>query len=482
MNQNMNQNMSKDKCKKNNGINSNVKRSDFIRLILLVMVVCFGFSCNGSLLVADDTLPSTTSNTDTTTATTSESTFNPQYTIEGIECQGNEKTKCATIASEYYQNAGEQVNFEEIQNAKLRLDAKGFFDNVDISLKKGNLRGNVIVLIKVVEGKDIKWNLSAFHASSYTVRNKDTGNFSTLRAGVSNLNFLGKGKILSANLTFARANSSYDHQGDYSHYTFSYQGYWLTPSLTYSDPHLFDSKKWFSNFNLISKFSSVSTTQTEYYYLPYEDTKQKRIAINIESNLELGMRFADFSYLSLEYLYKRWHGDFGNGSDHSTYFHYGWNSENDHLIPTEGSSLLTSILIYNNHNKFFKIERTLDIYSNYTKHYAVTEKDILSFQFSNNLYLRYLGQSGVHNEIELLPTIGCKYTNIFKKDYDGGYNFKNAAWYVNPSLSFDISNTGRTTKDLRPTSYSLEGGVILDTPSWVVKASLMLALSYPQDV
>ncbi|MBF0360619.1 MAG: hypothetical protein HQK49_06390 [Oligoflexia bacterium] len=447
-----------------------IKGIDLLRLLLLIVVVFLWLG--GSSQVMATATATATATVTATTDTAADVEFNPRYVIEGVECEGNKKTKCPVISHEYYQSVGENVDFDEIQNAKLRLDARGLFDDVDISLKKGSLRGNVIVVIKVEEGTDIKFALNAGYGRGYEIRKKyfednkkmeKTYEGTYLEGKVSDLNFLGKGKILSATVL---VSSSKSYPNDYYVNKLRYTN--VSPSVLYTDPHLLDSKKWFLNFGLGS------------YYSKYRVDGYIRGAseLGLTNNFELGWRFADFSYISLEQNLQWVHriSRVGQG----IYFHYGWNSENDHIIPTEGSVLSTGVKLYDNYMRYFKIGKYLDIYSNYIKHHALNQTNILSFQFANNFSLRYFEGGDTHDEIELMPSLGCKYTNIFKRDFGESAEFKSAAWYINPTLRFNITNTGRTTREWRPTSYALDGGIIMDTSSWTVKLSLMLELSYPQ--
>lgn len=72
-------------------------------------------------------------------------------TVEDIRCKGNASTKCSFILGFLHLSAGDPLNEEEIQNAKLRLSSLPDFVSVQIYLDKGSAKGRAIVVIEVVE-------------------------------------------------------------------------------------------------------------------------------------------------------------------------------------------------------------------------------------------------------------------------------------------------------------------------------------------
>ena len=79
--------------------------------------------------------------------------FEPSYTLEGIEVRGNHKTKTALILREVGLHTGDVVsaNDARVGLARLRLLALGFFLDVHLSLVKGAERGHASLVVEVEE-------------------------------------------------------------------------------------------------------------------------------------------------------------------------------------------------------------------------------------------------------------------------------------------------------------------------------------------
>jgi outer membrane protein assembly factor BamA len=79
--------------------------------------------------------------------------FEPSYTLEGIEVRGNHKTKTALILREVGLHNGDVVsaNDARVGLARLRLLALGFFLDVHLSLVKGAERGHASLVVEVEE-------------------------------------------------------------------------------------------------------------------------------------------------------------------------------------------------------------------------------------------------------------------------------------------------------------------------------------------
>jgi outer membrane protein insertion porin family len=90
------------------------------------------------------------------------------YTLEGIEVRGNTKTSTRVVLRYVPFEPGDAVNVDApaLELARFRLLGTGFFRSVDFSLKKGSQRGQVILVIDLVERptiviNDISLGLSA---------------------------------------------------------------------------------------------------------------------------------------------------------------------------------------------------------------------------------------------------------------------------------------------------------------------------------
>jgi len=149
-------------------------------------------------------------------------------TIEDIVCTGNASTDCEFIRDHVFLSAGDLLNEDELQNAKIRLGVVPNFSTSEIRLKKGSERGKVIVEIEVHERSPLATETSfgtAFQNSSLSQR---------LAGKVSHQNLFGKGKRADFLVDSKIPIGSSEHRLQAFH-----------SRLQYLDPHLFDSKKYF---------------------------------------------------------------------------------------------------------------------------------------------------------------------------------------------------------------------------------------------
>ena len=138
-----------------------------------------------------------------------------KYYIEKIEIVGNIKTSSAFIHRQLTLKEGELLDDEEVVLSRLYLMNLGYFNSVDIRLKKGSKRGNVMVIISLKE----RGNVVIDHM--YLGFNRAADWFGGM--GVADTNFLGRGMYLGG------AVVSSAHQ----------QGY----RLGFFDPEVFGSNK-----------------------------------------------------------------------------------------------------------------------------------------------------------------------------------------------------------------------------------------------
>ncbi len=244
--------------------------------------------------------------------------------VQEIRCSGNANISCEFIRDHLYLRSGDRLDEEEIRNAELRLSALRNFDSVAIHLEKGAQRGQVIVVIDVTENSPIamEWVMGgSFRMDRQRVV---TG------SRIAHQNLFGEGKF--ADLT-AVAGIPVGGKGHNETYDFV---------MRYADPLLFGSRRWYG-------IASVGWHKGD-----YED--QYGNFANLETaqlDLAAGWRFADFSYLTSGITYRPglelsagfWRSDGvfetdeGEDLDFSFNLTYGWNSEDDLLFPTQGSTL-----------------------------------------------------------------------------------------------------------------------------------------------
>jgi outer membrane protein insertion porin family len=83
-----------------------------------------------------------------------------RYQLQGIEVRGNTRTRDRVVLRYVPFRAGDVLDVEdpEIELTRFRLLGTGFFSSVSLSLKKGDRRGAVILVIDVVERNTIVVN------------------------------------------------------------------------------------------------------------------------------------------------------------------------------------------------------------------------------------------------------------------------------------------------------------------------------------
>jgi outer membrane protein insertion porin family len=83
-----------------------------------------------------------------------------RYTLHGVDVRGNRRTRDRVVLRYVPFRAGDvlDVNDPEIELTRYRLLGTGFFSSVQLSLRKGRQRGEVILVIDVVERNTIVVN------------------------------------------------------------------------------------------------------------------------------------------------------------------------------------------------------------------------------------------------------------------------------------------------------------------------------------
>ncbi|HEY8040727.1 MAG TPA: BamA/TamA family outer membrane protein [Polyangiaceae bacterium] len=80
-----------------------------------------------------------------------------KYTLEGIEVRGNTTTLARVVLRYVPLHAGDVLDVDdpELELTRFRLLGTGFFRDVQLSLRRGTQRGNVVLVIEVVERNTI---------------------------------------------------------------------------------------------------------------------------------------------------------------------------------------------------------------------------------------------------------------------------------------------------------------------------------------
>jgi len=251
----------------------------------------------------------------------------PPLVVESLECRGNVHTSCPFILGQLYLSEGDRLDEEEIQNAKLRLLWLRNFSAVSIYLEKGSQRGRARVVVEVVEASAVNKELTlGFYHSNGAIGQITQGRW-------TEQNLFGNGKVLDFKASLV-APLGGERQKQ------------ALAQLSYIDPHLFDSKRYY--------FS------TDVAYLDSDFDRENGDTVDIRQlayDLNFGRRLWDFSYITAGFQYRPvsdrfWSirqddGQFKTTTDtsHSSLIvAYGWNSRDDQYFPTRGSSFQLTLV------------------------------------------------------------------------------------------------------------------------------------------
>lgn len=363
-----------------------------------------------------------------------------QLIIDDITCRGNITTECEFVTKKYFQDIGDVLNPEEIADARLRLGTLIQFRTVDVYLEKGRQRGHVVVVFDINETSNLLYELGAgYEYVRFPTYSKEYSY--GLNGKITNFNFLGSGKQLSLSFSTAKgkdkssgiANGSFGSGTD----RFIYQIEFLNINrpeiqsfdLGYYDPHFLSSKHYYlianlqyreyksENYSYTRNFNIPPGSDFPYYLIPelqifdytrkYYDNKQ---------SLLLGKRFARHSFVSIDTQRES-----GSGYGENTFgLTYGWNSEDDTLFPTKGSTFSSRISRWMGRN---------EVNVHYKNNVALDETHVFSFggNATYNLANNYCLSCGVTLDNSYSASVFGRYNNINAIDKrDGTY----AGWHI----------------------------------------------------
>lgn len=130
-----------------------------------------------------------------------EQPFKPRYILESIEVRGNRKTNGELILSYMQLEPGEALDEDKVEDSRIRLLALGYFKDVHMGLEKGSERGRVNLVVEVDERNTII-------IDDLFVGFSDTNPFWG-GVGISDINFLGRGLVLSGTLVASEYQQAY---------------------------------------------------------------------------------------------------------------------------------------------------------------------------------------------------------------------------------------------------------------------------------
>jgi outer membrane protein assembly factor BamA len=343
--------------------------------------------------------------------------------VEDIRCKGNASTKCAFIRGFLHLSAGEPLNEDEIQNAKLRLSSLPDLLSVQIYLDKGSAKGRAIVVIEVVEADRVENEISAGTSSRLS------SVYQTVEARVAERNAFGTQDTVNLDVEGIAPIGGPTHHGIYTR-------------LQFVDPTLLDSNRYF----MISGISYQNTV-ISYPYDAFDKTDQ------LDIDLSIGRRLFDYSYVTVGYLERLISQSVsqsrGTGGLFSTNKNpnnnkgwalgYGWNSEDDPYFPTRGSRLSSSF-----GESWASVQ--------FRKTWSIDPESTWSVQLGGTPGTQYRASLDESQDF----SVGYQHV-ISASDRFGGIN--RGRWYVEPGFSY----YGDIAYGKKLGEWGLKVGVRLDT-------------------
>ncbi|MFT4929460.1 MAG: outer membrane protein assembly factor BamA [Phenylobacterium sp.] len=232
---------------------------------------------------------------------------------------------------------------------------------------------------------------------------------------------MGTGKQLTFGLSASRSDNKSDNISGswyFDQFQFSntkhnaeHTAYGL--SLSYYDPHLFDSTDYFLQTTVgYNKGKSKSQNiDVELDQVTFDNTSR---GSNTNYNVKLGRRFGSHSYVSLLYA------DVNTQSNSGAWeLAYGWDTQDDGLFPTRGS-VFTSTLSTHHFSDGLNV--------NYKQHFALKANNIVTVGFFGG----YNKDDDFRSSHDTHGRISARYTQINPLDKVNGIY---AGWFTELSLS-----------------------------------------------
>jgi len=249
--------------------------------------------------------------------------------VEGIQCNGNVATSCEFIRTQTAIAVGEPLDEVEVDRARLRLETLPNFRTVQVHLIKGSHKHWVIVVIDVTEANPIT---SAFAIGTLTQIIGQTAAVETFAARVTDHDLFGTGKILDLSVVLARPFVGGGGQES-------------AARLQYSNPTLFDSRKYF--FTAAVFYTEAGLQFTNPSNLLSGGGSYRNSGAGVD--FSVGMHLDTYSYVTVGYRYLQNTSrndqylvsdgviqTFNSSPGNVLLFTVGRNSEDDPSFPTHG--------------------------------------------------------------------------------------------------------------------------------------------------
>ena len=324
--------------------------------------------------------------------------------ITDITCRGNTVTRCDFIRSLLPFSIGDIVDSVQIADTRLYLVTLPYIKSANIYLEKGATRNLVTVVVEIEETTSIQYE------SVYSGVQTDSGLQSELGFRIKHHNLLGYGKTLSLSTgLYDIPLDLHESRGKYFR-------------LRYVDPNFVDSR---------NHFVSIYTQYLNGELITEES--DKRETERWSTNITLGQRLWNFSYLTLGYInlfegnvsFEDGNGDlqyrqtsasvpialpagkaeFDLAQDDSFYLTFGWNTEDHPYHPSTGSKFNVSWTPSDN------FERKLAFFYQYNK----------ASQLGGTWSFTADRPNSNGPILESNPTDASRYRAIFREQYSIAY-------------------------------------------------------------
>ncbi len=371
--------------------------------------------------------------------------------IEGVICRGNENTRCEFITNKYYQNTGDVLDPEKIADARLRLGALIQFRDVKVYLEKGSEKGYVVVVFDVLEASHIQYELgfygrySVFKSQStsfvFDPSNQTFGPVTSeeeqitrsqdISGSITDFNIFGTGKTLGLRVDAAYTELQFSSRL-FSNGNLQTNIRDYTASVNYDDPHLFSSPYVYMGAQA-SRHSSKREAESSTIY-----NSGNRYSSSYYS-IYFGSRFASSSSVSISAGKRR-------GAGNVSYsLGYGWDSQDDTVIPTKGSLFRIGISDSRNSPPTASVQ-------------LVKQKEIFPDKILS------LNGHAYYSEVMENPAYaaGIGLTNILTRDIENGVY---SGWYI-------ALNASKNNSMIKIESAVVNAGYILQTEKLIMRFGL----------
>ncbi|QJC28637.1 outer membrane protein assembly factor BamA [Enterobacteriaceae endosymbiont of Plateumaris consimilis] len=295
-----------------------------------------------------------------------------KYFIRKIEYLGNYLTKDKILRNETVQMENTWFNSDLVKQTKKRLNLLGYFNNIEIFLKKNHVLNNTIDLIYKVNERDSgMFNIHFGYSTNH--------NFSLL-SDIGEDNFLGTGNDINIKINI-------DSLQTYLEFSLM-NSYFLKNNISLGTKLFFHNLK-IKNSNLINKSRGISGILT--YPLSKNLKIQNNLEYNINNFLDVKPQISVWNYLKkIGYKFNLNNSNMYIINNLNLNNSFILNTLNDKFLPTKGNLSILNIIFNIPISKSYYYKINL-CNSTYVPLYSVIQNNKLNnfskliFLFKNNI-------------------------------------------------------------------------------------------------